>query len=218
MPHNHLLEGDIRPFLDGRAVDLVSDYFSPAYTGNQFHRLGGGGDVGPEANVFTPVDLIAVSMLDVHVPGEAALQILGPLSLKLTTLLSDIPTVVALEDSDESLIDDGSPADQLWFELTRLPDVGRTIAGKLIARKRPRLIPVFDSVIKDALLPKESNYWKRLRNELQDQKLVDRLREVRTESGIGSSIPLIRVLDVAVWMRNRRGSTNKIPFTPRPEP
>ena len=210
-----LLEGDVWPFLDDLAIDLVSTYFSDDFTGNQFNRLGGGGDTGPDANVFSPIDLIAVSMLDVHVPGSAALQILGPLGLKLTTLLTDIPNDVALEDSDPSFIEDGSPADRLWQELTALPQVGRTTAGKLMARKRPRLIPVFDSVIKDALLPDASNYWIRLRNELRDRELIKRLAEIRSNSGIGNSIPLIRVLDVCVWMRNRRESNNKLPFVPR---
>jgi hypothetical protein len=210
-----LLEGDLLQFLDNNAPGLVSDYFSHAYTGNQFHRLGGGGDVGTAANIISPTDLVAVSLLDVTVPGKAALDILGPLGQRVTELLTDIPTSVALEDSDESLIASGSPADVLWHELQSLEGMGPTIVSKVMARKRPRLIPIFDSVLKEALLPTEKSYWSRMRNELRQSEISSRLREIRSESGVGPEIPLLRILDVCVWMRNRPKSTTKLDFKPR---
>jgi hypothetical protein len=210
-----LLEGELLQFLDRHAPDLVSDYFSAAYTGNQFHRLGGGGDVGTSANVISPTDLVAVSLLDVHVPGKASLDILGPLSQRLTELLTDIPTGIALEDADESLIASGSPADVLWHELHSLDGMGPTIVSKVMARKRPRLIPIFDSVLREALLPNEKNYWSRMRNELHQPEISDRLRKIKSESGVGPEIPLLRILDVCVWMRNRPKSTLKLDFRPR---
>lgn len=210
-----LLEGDLLQFLDRHAPGLVSDYFSNTYTGNQFHRLGGGGDVGTSANIISPTDLVAVSLLDVHVSGRASLDILGPLSHRLTELLTDIPTGVALEDSDESLIASGSPADVLWHELQSLDRMGPTIVSKVMARKRPQLIPIFDSVLREALLPTEKSYWLRMRNELHQPEIAGRLRKIRLESGVGPEIPLLRILDVCVWMRNRPKSTLKLDFRPR---
>lgn len=210
-----LLEGDLLQFLDREAPRLVSEYFSRMYSGNFFHRLGGGGDTGPEANIISSTDLVAVSLLDVHVPGRAALEILGPLSQRATELLTDIPTGTALEDADESLIADGSPADVLWHELHGLEGIGPTIVSKLMARKRPQLIPIFDSVLKEALLPSEKSYWIRMRNELHQSEISGRLREIKSSSGVGPEIPLLRILDVCVWMRNRPKSTIRLDFKPR---
>lgn len=44
----------------------------------------------------------------------------------------------------------------------------RPTANKLLARKRPRLIPVHDSVLAMALQPDEGEYWETLRAALRD--------------------------------------------------
>jgi hypothetical protein len=85
-----------------------------------------------------------------------------------------------------------------------------------MARKRPRLIPVFDSVVHDALSPGDENFWLALRCELGDAGLRERLTEMRAAAGIAQEISLLRVLDVAVWMRNRRDSVDKLPFVAHP--
>lgn len=77
-------------------------------------------------------------------------------------------------------------------------------AHKLLARKRPHLLPVYDSVLRDALQGSTRAFWLPLRNELLQQggALVDRLAQLRDDAGLPPETPLLRVLDVAVWMRN----------------
>jgi Family of unknown function (DUF6308) len=50
-----------------------------------------------------------------------------------------------------SLVEDGREADQAWRLLKAQDDVGWVTAGKLLARKRRHLIPVWDQVVRCAL-------------------------------------------------------------------
>lgn len=54
---------------------------------------------------------------------------------------------------------------RLWQTLVALPDIGATKASKLYARKRPRLQPIYDSVVAKVL--GTNNLWEPLREELQ---------------------------------------------------
>ena len=56
------------------------------------------------------------------------------------------------------LVKNGRDADQAWRLLKAQDDVGWVTAGKLLARKRPRLIPVWDNVVRCAL-GRPANAW-----------------------------------------------------------
>jgi hypothetical protein len=62
---------------------------------------------------------------------------------------------------------------------------------------------VYDRVVKAALSrPDSDSWWVPLRSVLIDHpEIIDRLIELRSESAIGEEISLLRVLDVAIWMR-----------------
>jgi Family of unknown function (DUF6308) len=192
------------------AADLVHRYFegrqdddrTPLYTGAAFERLSGGGDHPDVANLFTADDLVAVSMLSVQVPPRAAIRILQDDADRLSAYLADVPADVDLADADESVISDGSAADRLRWQLYGYPGIGSVTAGKLLARKRPRLIPVFDGVISGVLGHPGKGYWQDLRGELRadDGRLVERLNEIRSATSLGDSVSTIRVFDVLVWM------------------
>lgn len=133
-----------------RAERLLAAYFTerrkrdrqPAFTGAMFERPGGGGDRAEVANRFTAEDIVAVSMLSVNVPPRAALRILGADAPVLSRLLAAIPADVDMVDADDLHLAANSPADELWHHLVGYADVGWVTAGKLLARKRPRLLPV----------------------------------------------------------------------------
>jgi hypothetical protein len=86
--------------------------------------------------------------------------------------------------------------------LNDVPGIGWVTANKLCARKRPLLLPVYDTVVKAALQPTRQSFWEPLRNEFADGELQSRLMELRDEAGV-PNLSLLRVLDVAVWMRNQ---------------
>lgn len=211
------LAGDVWPFLDDRGTALVREYFDPCqgFSGAAFDTFAGGGDRDESRDAFDPTDLVAVSLLNVHVPGHAALAILGPCAAELHDLLRQVPCDVDLWDAPAALVEPTSAAGTLWARLEALPGVGWVIAAKLLARKRPRLLPVYDRVVKDALQPESRSFWLPLRQELEDVDLRGRIAEIGHEVGLDHRVPLLRVLDVAVWMRNRPGSDDPLPFTPR---
>jgi hypothetical protein len=215
----HCLAGDVNKFLDGRGIELVRKYFDPAaqFSGASFGRFAGGGDAVGHRYAFTAEDLVAVTLLDVSVPGQAALEILDKRSSEFNALLAEVPYDLDLWDAPASVVDDSSPAAILWDSLRKLPDMGPAKTHKLMARKRPRLLPVFDSVVKKALQPHRRSVWLPFWYELQDETLIARLAEIHEAAGLDEQIPLLRVLDVAVWMRNRKKSKWQLAFTPCPK-
>jgi len=79
------------------------------------------------------------------------------------------------------------------------------IADKLLARKRPRLIPVYDRVVK-TVTGGDRNYWVPLCRALQadDTALHRRLLRLREEAGLPAAVPGLRVSDVIAWMEGKK--------------
>ena len=95
---------------------------------------------------FTVDDIVATSLLDVRFGPTAVRALLS--SPKVEEALAAVPDQVPLWEADERTL---GAATTLWRVLRRIDGVGRTRASKLMARKRPHLIPIVDSVIADAL-------------------------------------------------------------------
>jgi hypothetical protein len=198
------------PDLEGsRAVQRVQRYYRHGgdFSGRCFEFLGGGGDRTEVADQFTAEDLVAVSMLSVQVPSNAAIQILDTDAEELSELLGRIPRGTTLWEADVADIDDKtSPAADLWKRLERIKGVGWVTANKLLARKRPHLLPVYDRVVKAKLQPRSKELWIPLRNSLlkNDEEILNRLRDIKEQAQLEVDPPLLRILDVAVWMSSER--------------
>src|ERR1035438_10441084 len=97
---------------------------------------------------------------------------------------------------------DFRPAWELWRALSELPGLGPTTVSKLMARKRPRLIPIFDSVIDRIILGGTGVLWLPMHAALRenDRALHERLLRVRARAGLDESISVLRVFDVLAWM------------------
>ena len=202
------------------AADLVTKYFRltsdglPVYTGSHFNSWAGGGDAEGVANTITADDLVAVSLLSVKVPGPAAFGILKTHSKDISKLLLDIPRDIDLADLEanqfEEILGDNSPADKLWrllraFESPRW-GIGPTTASKIMARKRPRLIPIYDSVVRPLMGLKNSRgHWAACHAALTDgSDLAGRLQEIRAGSGISEPISDLRTMDIVLWMYGKQ--------------
>jgi hypothetical protein len=127
----------------------------------------------------------------------------------ISGLLAQIPLDVTLADDEaEHLMAQGGPAWKLWQLLHDIKPrlhrnrLGPVAAGKLLARKRPQLIPVYDSHVKKALgRPRDDQmWWSDLRCQLtKDDALVRELETVRDLAGAGH-LSLLRTFDVMCWM------------------
>ncbi len=187
---------------------------SPAYTGARFESLGGGGDRQDVADAYTCDDLVAVSMLSVRVPGWVALKVLeGDLGRELTVQLKQIPTDVVLGSPGAAgRLGNEQPANIAWRLLRdegrgsgKVRGIGWVTVGKLLARKRPHLIPVYDGVVKCAV-GRPPDFWIWLHDMLRSDEglLARRLVDVGNAAKIPTGVSALRVLDVVLWMRHHK--------------
>lgn len=98
----------------------------------------------------------------------------------------------------------GSAVSKLWSVLRRGNDgMGRTRTSKLIAAKRPRLIPIWDSFVEQATALDTSDYWRQFQSVLtaDDYAVWTWLTDLRDlATNVPASISNLRILDVLLWM------------------
>lgn len=188
---------------------LVEEYFrtdsagQPLFTGSWFERVGGGGTPPEVRHGFTADDLVAVQMLSVTVPAEAAVWMLGRGAKELASLLEQIPVGVTPRDGQgaEMLRLDGGPLTQMWRLLHGQRGIGWVTAGKLCARKRPALAPVYDRHIRDTVGGPQ-RWWAEVADLFADAETLGLLAAHQAAArDAGGDVTLLRALDIALWMR-----------------
>lgn len=194
------------------AVYSLRRYFRD-FTGAWFDRL-----VEPAApNRLTAADLVAVSMLSVTVPARAAVWILGEGAAEIESLLREVPNGVDLWEAGGAIADD-APLAMLWLRLQAKSSqweggddangIGPVIAGKLLATKRPRLVPVYDAVVAEALGSfDKGTFWRSWQLAFEDPELLPAVRRVQAEAAEENpaiaGLSALRVLDIVIWHQNR---------------
>lgn len=193
-------------------------------TGSYFDEWAGRGDTANK-DVITDSDAVAVSMLSVTVPAKARIGLAEPeTAARITDLLEQIPTDTALSslslDQAEALLTDQGPAALLWRELRSTKNnrwgIGATTASKIMARKRPHLIPIWDEVIGQVCGAENSDdQWMNWHRLLTDGTgLPERLAEIHRLSEAELPLSELRIMDVVLWrygkdqglgVRRRRG-------------
>ncbi|MGW3148890.1 DUF6308 family protein [Streptomyces sp. NPDC001177] len=122
-----------------------------AFAGARFEQLDGGGDLPGAADAITAADLVAVQTLSVTVPARIALDILeGPFGAQLSEQLRAVPPDVEMVDAHAADLDRGFPPPEAWKLLCAQHGMSWVTAGKVMTRKRPRLLPVYDQVVRCA--------------------------------------------------------------------
>lgn len=167
------------------------------FSGAWFETLGGPGDDPAVANRFTPADLVAVSTLSARVPGWAAICLLETRAAELNALLEAIPANRALHEATD---DDLEAVYAAQHVLDSIYGIGHVTRSKLLARKRPHLVPIRDQHVLLALADRDHGpFTQPLRDALASgEELIARLQELRQER---MHLSLLRVLDIIVWMR-----------------
>ena len=147
-----------------------------------------------------------MSFLSVFVPPMAARKLLDTNADRFANLLAAIGPDRDLADETDP-IDDDWPASRFYAEIRGLHKVGRTIASKLCARKRPRLLPIYDSVV--AKVTDVGDYhWEPLRLALRADggALAATLERVRDSAGVSPDVSVLRVYDVITWMEGKEAN------------
>jgi hypothetical protein len=210
--------------LDNRAADHLSIYFhgstldrrgSAPLVGRWFERLGGGGDRPEVADVVTAEDLVAVALLNVRIRPRVAVQLLVEHSDELTKLLCQIPVDLDLRDAEDDVLAESAPLCRAWRlvrEGTGDKPADRWVtAGKLLARKRPRLVPAYDRVVRELISGPRHYWWPTARAAMRDPEVTAALVELRERAKIVPVVTDLRMLDVVLWMEgSRRGLQNGI--------
>ncbi|WP_219822985.1 DUF6308 family protein [Nocardia nova] len=182
-------------------------YLQRCYTGAYFDSWppGCGGD---DADRFTAEDLVAVTFLSVTVPPLAARALLVTEADRYSRMLEEVGPDRDLADEAEPPTPSW-PAWQLEYAVRALPGLGRTTASKLLARKRPRLLPIWDTVVAAVFGTQDRHLgpvWEALRH--NDNQLHHRLTAIRELAGLPQDISVLRVLDVVAWMHGKHNHTD----------
>ena len=184
---------------NARMPNLITIFFdeATAFEGNLLERIG---ENHPTS--VTIDDLLAITMLDVSVNPRGIRRLVydADVSKKITAFLEDIPLNVDIWNAPKGVLGSDGSAQGLWRYLkkpgTRVSEV---TAGKLLARKRPQLIPIVDSVIKGVIQVEPADEWdffaSYLSQPLRRQKLATLM-----PSDLDPKVSILRLLDVALWM------------------
>lgn len=206
-------------FVDGINATQVSPdvesalktYFSTegnGFTGSQFENLIKDSD--PHA--ITDRDLIALTTLSVDVPARAALWILSKEGQdEISEHLRQIPVDTDIWDPRvKDIFADSGPVMDLWRQLAKanwpIPKFGGGLGGitkrsKILAAKRPRLIPVLDRVVAGTL-PVSENRWISIQNVLMNEEYRAKLQKALDHENVPESVSLLRRIDVVIWINN----------------
>jgi len=194
---------------DESALKLLRRYYGhplwgpDAAIGASFDFWDSTGTRAQDVNRFTADDLVSVTFLSVNVPPTAARTLLTDKANQLSELLQALGPDRDLADEDEPLTHDC--AGWVLMRALRAPHkMGSTKASKLLARKRPALRPIWDSVIAKTT-GAEDNLWEPLRLALRadDQALHRRLLRLRDAAGLPVEISALRVFDVIAWREGK---------------
>lgn len=185
----------IRSFIDDdRAAQMLGKYYSGSYTGALF-------DIAPslrsdEPNRLTAHDMAAVATLSVPLSGRAVAGLVDR-SDELAEKLKQVPDIDLAQADDDAL----SALYRLQGAVDEIDDIGHVTRSKLLAHKRPRLVPIRDQHVLGALMGVDHGpFTEPLRAALRaDERIIEGLDELARGANLSGLSPL-RVLDVVVWM------------------
>jgi len=207
------LRAALRPYLSRESGEWLpiekrfEEYFSDRYTGAAFETFG--------ASRFDPCaitgdDLVAVTMLSIEIRRTTRSGIKCSAAVELDRAAGQVGDLLQLIPIDQPLhtltaeeferwLGPGSPSDRLYSVLDGA-GVPRVARHKLMARKRPHLFPVRDTVVERALgMAKSELWWRPWWEALAgDRSLVDELAAIRHRAR-AEHLSIVRTADIAVW-------------------
>lgn len=158
-----------------------------------------------------PLDALAPGLLDAPVKGSTVIQLFGAGDTEYTRLRRAMQRLLDETNTDrprfeDTALDDEHGPWQLVREVLQCCDQARGIAAskatKMLHRKRPALVPIFDAKVAafyGATARKPWELWPRLQSDvrLASTLLDDISQAVRTEDG--RRLTRLRAIDIVVW-------------------
>lgn len=187
--------------LDKRSGQLVSQYFhdpdrfGAGFVGSSFESLGDN-----NADRFGFDDVAVLSPMGHRLRPAALRALMADEAGEFSRHLSSIPDNVDVWEADDAAL---STIDRLFTELVRLPSVDWSTATSLLARKRPRLVLLYDVTVElqFSLEPRDPLWWAFRQMLSSEPKLVDRIEDLRPDQQDAKGVSVLRLLYVAGWMR-----------------
>lgn len=174
-------------------ANLIHRYFNPEpnepFASNLFHRLGEN-----HPFKFSTDDLLSLNLLDEPVTARQVERVTSGVFDGFLNQLDPASDITMLEGEMYY------SAIALWDALNDVPQFGPTRVSKLLARKRPNLLPIRDSVVNRVLNIDGYSWWRPLAQVMRDTSPADVLNAMTPDSPHGQP-SLLRVLDVAIWMQ-----------------
>jgi Family of unknown function (DUF6308) len=187
--------------LTGDVADRIASYYDHDgnYAGEAFLSIEPN---DPER--VTAADLFAVTLLNADVGARAARRVLADDQLAFE--LQSVPANVRLEDADDTTLDAAGRCYETVKRLFVNPASKRSepwvAPAKLMARKRPWLLPVRDTKVRRFLgIEQPYRYrtdWEIYRSLMRDDEVQGLLHD------LAAADPPLRVLDVALWTKARQ--------------
>ncbi len=178
-------------------LDRYFDEAKPKFCGRAFEKLSAQGD----PNRFEASDIIAAESVSGEIAGETAVRLLFSDADRLNRWLKLIPSGRDLWEVEESVVGPDSAAFHLCTALDELPDIGWITAGKLLASKRPRFIPILDKEVKDHFGLSKRRFWGAMHDQLSDDERRSLIAGVCDNAP--ADVSLLRRIEVALWMYAR---------------
>lgn len=180
-------------------------YHSGLYSGAHWDDFDPSGTRAESADLFTADDLLACSLLSIPIGGDVVTALLLTDRTRFQELLQKIPAdscFVEYFDDGTSRPFDFTTVRDLYWELRGLYGIGETTATKLLARKRPHLVPIVDSEVTRVIFEGGTQHWEPLHAALTADGCArwKRLEYLRSVAGLPDHVPVLRVLDVLAWM------------------
>ena len=187
------------------------------FTGSRFETIGGNWNQPETLYCFTPADLVALATLSVSVSGKAATEILsGPFQREASEILCQIDPDLDITDNaaDDQLRNSDSAANRLWklFRPSKdsgqpnVDDFGQVRTSKLLARKRPALLPIYDSVVATVLgLSGSRDHWSLMRDIMTADGCAvrEQAEKLRVEARVDDTVTPLRIVDIVLWMHGK---------------
>lgn len=218
---NEVAEARERGVAHTEAGRHVAAYFlgvkgKRAYAGAAFETIGHPWRVPATVDAITPADLLALGCLSSPVKKYTAAHLLDDsFQAQASALLAQIPADASIADPGAAAaLADKSPASQLYSLIRGIGGMGKVRTSKLMARKRPGLIPIRDANVEEILdATADETWWLPYHAMVTEGEapFIKQARRIHAALKLSALITPLRVVDVVLWRtieQKHRGSSD----------